>query len=80
MVFCGFKNNPMFDPQIEPILEQNVEEYKKSKGTTINHFYEKLLILKDKMNTETGKALAEKRHAFMEVYLQQFYNEWNGNA
>jgi uncharacterized protein len=52
--------------------------YKNSTAPTINHFYEKLLLLKDKMNTETGKKIAKKRHEFMESYLEQFYNEWNG--
>ena len=54
------------------------EEYKASDAPTINHFYEKLLLLKDKMNTKTGKLIAEKRHHFMELYLEQFYDEWNG--
>ncbi len=54
------------------------EEYKNSTAPTINHFYEKLLLLKDKMNTETGKKIAQQRHDFMETFLAQFYNEWNG--
>jgi uncharacterized protein len=54
------------------------EEYKKSDAPTINHFYEKLLLLKDKMNTETGKQIASDRHEYMQQFLQQFYNEWNG--
>ena len=54
------------------------EEYKKSDAPTINHFYEKLLLLKDKMNTETGKQIAEERHVYMEGFLQQFFDEWNG--
>jgi uncharacterized protein len=53
-------------------------EYKASNAPTINHFYEKLLLLKDKMNTETGRKIAEERHLFMETFLQQFYAEWNG--
>ena len=56
----------------------NKEQYKSSTAPTVNHFYEKLLLLKDKMNTETGKKLAEDRHQFMEQYLEQFYTEWNG--
>ena len=56
------------------------EEYKNSTAPTINHFYEKLLLLKDKMNTKTGKQLAQKRHEFMELYLDQFYNEWKGTV
>jgi uncharacterized protein len=54
------------------------EEYKNSNAPTINHFYEKLLLLKDKMNTQTGLRIAEERHQFMQKYLEQFYNEWNG--
>lgn len=75
--FGGFKNNLMYHPEIEPKLNQTKEEYKKSNGTTINHFYEKLLLLKDLMNTETGKKLAEDRHNFMLSFLKQFYHEWN---
>lgn len=78
--YGGFKNRELYNPEIAPNLQMTKEEYKKSKAPTINHFYEKLLLLKDKMNTESGKKLAEKRHEFMLDYLEQFYKEWNGNA
>jgi len=77
--YGGFKNRSLYDPSIMPNLKMNKEAYKKSKAPTINHFYEKLLLLKDKMNTKTGKALAQKRHDFMKLYLNQFFAEWEGN-
>ncbi|MCF6167691.1 HD domain-containing protein [Lutibacter sp.] len=76
--YGGFKNRVLYDPEIPPKLNQTKEEYKNSKAPTINHFYEKLLLLKEKMNTQTGKKIAEERHTYMEVFLQQFYDEWNG--
>ena len=76
--YGGFKNSVMYDPEIAPNLNMTKEEYKKSTTPTINHFYEKLLLLKDKMNTKTGKKIANSRHAYMEGFLQQFYNEFNG--
>lgn len=76
--YGGFKNRPLYDPAVKPNLNMTKEEYKTSSSPTINHFYEKLLLLKDKMNTKTGKRLAEKRHQFMEHYLNQFYDEWGG--
>ncbi|MAC87084.1 MAG: phosphohydrolase [Gammaproteobacteria bacterium] len=76
--YGGFKNRSLYDPTIEPNLEMTKEQYKKSTAPTINHFYEKLLLLKDKMNTKTGLLLAKERHKYMEGFLQQFYEEWNG--
>jgi len=78
--YGGFKNRVIYNPDIAPDLNMTKEEYKKSTAPTINHFYEKLLLLKDKMNTETGKQLAKQRHEFMELYLEQFYKEWNGEV
>lgn len=76
--YGGFKNRTLYHPDIAPNLTMSKEEYKKSTAPTINHFYEKLLLLKDRMNTETGKHIALQRHQFMERYLEQFYAEWNG--
>ncbi|MGB1037352.1 MAG: HD domain-containing protein [Bacteroidia bacterium] len=76
--YGGFKNRAIYDPTIPPNLHMTKEEYKKSTAPSINHFYEKLLLLKDRMNTPTGKAMADKRHQYMEDYLSQFYNEWEG--
>jgi uncharacterized protein len=76
--YGGFKGRAFYDPAIPPDLNMDKETYKKSTAPTINHFYEKLLLLKDGMNTETGKAMAEDRHKFMEIYLEQFYKEWEG--
>ena len=78
--YGGFKNHAIYDPTIPPNLNMTKEEYKKSTAPTINHFYEKLLLLKDKMNTPTGKQIAEKRHQYMEDYLEQFYGEWEGKV
>ncbi|MFB9053133.1 HD domain-containing protein [Formosa undariae] len=76
--YGGFKNRAIYDPAIAPNLNMTKAEYKASTAPTINHFYEKLLLLKDKMNTETGKQIADQRHDFMILYLDQFYAEWNG--
>lgn len=73
--YGGYKNRALYDPNIEPELHQTKETYKKSKAPTINHFYEKLLLLKDMMNTETGKKLALERHQFMLTFLEQFDKE-----
>lgn len=76
--FGGFKNRAIYNPEILPKLNLSKEDYKNSDAPSINHFYEKLLLLKDQMNTSTGKKIAADRHRFMELYLEQFYNEWNG--
>ncbi len=76
--YGGFKNRVLYDPEIKPNLNMSKEEYKNTTAPTINHFYEKLLLLKDLMKTPTGKAMAQKRHEFMLSYLSQFYAEWEG--
>lgn len=76
--YGGHKGQAMHDPAIPPQMHASFEAYKTNVGTTINHFYEKLLLLKERMNTATGKRLAEERHAFMERYLDQFFAEWQG--
>jgi len=76
--YGGFKNRKLFDPSILPNMNMTKEEYKTSTTPTINHFYEKLLLLKDRMNTKSGKRIAIKRHQYMEQYLEQFYAEWDG--
>ena len=76
--YGGFKNRSLYNPKIPPKLNQTKDEYKNSNAPTINHFYEKLLLLKDKMNTVSGRKIAESRHQYMENFLQQFYNEWDG--
>jgi len=76
--YGGFKNRSLYDPAIAPNLEMSPEEYKASTAPTINHFYEKLLLLKDLMNTETGRRIALERHQFMEQFLTQFQSEWSG--
>ncbi|MDX1315897.1 MAG: phosphohydrolase, partial [Xanthomarina gelatinilytica] len=76
--YGGFKNRALYNPDILPDLNMSQETYKKSTAPTINHFYEKLLLLKDLMNTKTGKQIAQKRHKYMEGFLEQFYAEWEG--
>jgi uncharacterized protein len=73
--YGGFKGMEIYNPEIKPKTDMTKAEYKKSTAPSINHFYEKLLLLKDKMNTQTGKALAAQRHNFMLTYLEQFYME-----
>lgn len=76
--YGGYKGRPMYDPAIHPNLHMTKQEYKASNAPTLNHFYEKLLLLKDRMNTLTGKRIAAQRHGFMEDFLKQFYAEWKG--
>jgi uncharacterized protein len=76
--YGGFKNRALYNPAVLPNLTMTKEEYKKSDAPTINHFYEKLLLLKDKMNTTTGQRITADRHKYMELFLEQFYAEWNG--
>ena len=76
--YGGFKNRALYHPEIAPNLSMTKEEYKNNEAPTINHFYEKLLLLKDKMNTPTGKQIAQERHRYMEAFLEQFYAEWEG--
>jgi len=76
--YGGFKNRTLYDPKIAPNSRMTKDEYKKNDSPTLNHFYEKLLLLKDKMNTETGKQIAQERHRYMEGFLAQFYAEWEG--
>ena len=76
--YGGFKNRTIYDPKIAPNTNMTKDEYKKSTSPTINHFYEKLFLLKDKMNTQTGKEIAKERHRYMEGFLSQFYAEWEG--
>lgn len=76
--YGGYKNRKIFDPNIQPNLNITKEEYKNNQAPTINHFYEKLFLLKDRMNTKTGRLLAEQRHDFMTKYMEQFYTEWEG--
>ena len=76
--YGGYKNRPLYDPNSPPQMHASFEEYKNSKSDTINHFYEKLLLLKDRMNTNTAKRIAEQRHEVMVQFLSQFMNEWEG--
>ncbi|UUC47426.1 HD domain-containing protein [Flavobacterium cerinum] len=76
--YGGFKNRTLHNPNIPVNMSMSKEEYKKTEAPTINHFYEKLLLLKDRMNTETGKKIALDRHNYMEGFLSQFYAEWDG--
>ena len=74
--YGGHKEREMYNPDIKPVMHKSFEQYKNNKGPTINHFYEKLLLLKDLMNTKTAKEIAEDRHMFMEQFLDRFFEEW----
>jgi uncharacterized protein len=76
--YGGHKGQPLHDPDQSPTQHATFDDYKAKSSTTINHFYEKLLLLKDRMNTASGKRLAAERHLFMEYFLRQFLDEWNG--
>ena len=76
--YSGYKGSELYNPDLKPQKHKTFEEYKKSKSTAINHFYEKLLLIKDMMNTETGRQMAEKRHNFMKRFLERFFKEWEG--
>ncbi|WP_066175692.1 HD domain-containing protein [Bacillus marinisedimentorum] len=78
--YAGAKGQPIFDPGLPPRDEMTKTEYRTGKSTAVNHFYEKLLKLKDLMNTETGMKMAEERHRFMVGFLRQFYSEWGRPA
>jgi uncharacterized protein len=78
--YGGFKNRALYDPAVAPDLQMDKEAYRKSTAPTLNHFYEKLLLLKDRMHTREGRSLAEQRHAFLETYLQRFLAEWEGEC
>ena len=76
--YGGYKGREIYNPNIKPNLNMTKEEYKNSNAPTLNHFYEKLLLLKDRMNTNTGKSMAKYRHKYMELFLDEFYKEWDG--
>jgi uncharacterized protein len=78
--YGGHKGSELYNPDVKPELHTSFEQYKKSRGNTINHFYEKLLLLKDRMNTPTAQRIAAERHAYMEQFLERFYREWEGNV
>ncbi|MHC0035717.1 HD domain-containing protein [Pseudoneobacillus sp. C159] len=78
--YGGKKGNPIYNPSFKIREKMTVEEYRHGKSSSIHHFYEKLLLLKDLLNTETAKLIAEDRHRYMEQFLTQFYQEWNGLA
>ena len=78
--YGGFRHREFYNPEQSPIMHNSFDAYKNDKGHTINHFYEKLFLLKDRLNTDAAKQIAESRHQFMEEYVQRFLDEWNGKA
>ena len=78
MAYSGYHGRVIHDPEVAVRQNMTLEEYRSHQGTAITHFYEKLLLLKDLMNTKTAQELAKRRHAFMEAYLEQFFAEWDG--
>lgn len=78
--YGGFKKREIYNPEIPPVKYASLEEYKKNTNPTLNHFYEKLLLLKEMMNTDEARRIAENRHKYMETYLEQFYGEWEGEV
>ncbi len=77
--YGGSKGQPLHDPQLKPRTHNSFEEYATTRTSTINHFHEKLLLLKDRMNTDSGRKMAEERHQFMEEFFNRFFEEWDGN-
>lgn len=78
--YGGHKGQPMYDPEKKPVFHTSFEEYASAGTNTINHFYEKLLLLSSRLNTETARKIGKERHHYMEQFLEQFYNEWDFNA
>ncbi len=76
--YGGKFERPMYDPDQPPVMHQTFEEYKGSRGTTLNHFYEKILLLKERLNTDAARALAEERHKYVEDFVERFLSEWEG--
>jgi len=74
--YGGSKLRPIYDPNVKPQMHQTFEQYKKAEGNSLNHFYEKLFLLKERMNTSVGKKLAEQRHNYMESFVERFLKEW----
>lgn len=78
--YGGNKSRPLYIPDVKPVMHQTKEDYFKGDSHTVNHFYEKLLLLKDRLNTDAARQIAADRHTYMEKYLERFYSEWEGNA